>query len=111
MQKPIMLHIDVLLSIHAQNLQRLNKEINNYVSPYILGIYGMAGSRNTTLTKVFCNNMMQLFWGKVCHIKLGSKDFLEFVKTIVAFNSTNIQVNDLGKVRRYTQVVIIYYSN
>lgn len=45
MQKPTMLHIDVLLLIHAQNLQRPNKEINNYVSPYILGIYGMVVSR------------------------------------------------------------------
>jgi hypothetical protein len=33
MQNPTMLRIDVLLFIHAHNLQRPNKEIKDYVSP------------------------------------------------------------------------------
>ncbi|KAG0618882.1 hypothetical protein M758_4G098300 [Ceratodon purpureus] len=45
----------------------------NSPQPRFIGMYGSGGEGKTTMCKVVCNNLLQAFRGKVCHIELGSK--------------------------------------
>ena len=59
-----------------------NNAIGETALPYI-GLYGMGGSGKTTMCLVFCNKMMQVYLGKVCHIELGSMDVVELRKKLL----------------------------
>lgn len=49
----------------------------------VMGLYGMGGSGKTTMCKVFGNQMMQHYWGKVCHIEFGSTEVLQLRKKVL----------------------------
>ena len=50
---------------------------------YKLGLYGMGGLGKTTMCRALCTYFHEDFYGRVCHIELGSKPPLALQKMVL----------------------------
>lgn len=48
-----------------------------------LGLYGMGGLGKTTMCRALCRYFHEDFYGRVCHVELGSKPPLELQKMVL----------------------------
>ena len=46
----------------------------------VMGLYGMGGMGKTSICKAMCNELLQKFKGKVCHVEMKSASEVELLR-------------------------------